>query len=66
MLSDTSYNPRWNGDPKKYLEAKLKILEDHRGFCIHPTKEELEHLRALKTQIQIDNAILTIIDRRWG
>lgn len=66
MLGDTSYNPRWNGNPKKYLEAKLKILEDHRGFGIHPTKEELEHLQALKTQTQIDNAILTIIDRRWG
>jgi hypothetical protein len=66
MIDDVRYNPKWNGDPAKYLEAKLKVLEDPRGFGVHPTKEEIEHLRTLKTQTAIDNGILTIIDRRWG
>lgn len=66
MPDDVSYSPKWNGNPQKYLTAKLCILEDPRGFGIHPTEEELEHLRTLKTQVQIDNAIWTIIERRWG
>lgn len=52
--------------PEQYLKAKLKILTDHRSFGIQPTEEELAHLSTLKTQVQIDNAILSIIDRRWG
>ena len=63
---DLTYSPRWQGDPSKYLKAKLNILEDPRGFGVHPTESELEHLRSLKTQVQIDNAILTIINNRWG
>lgn len=66
MLDDVSYNPKWKGDPQKYIDAKLKILEDPRGFGIHPTKKEVEHLRTLKTQTSIDNAIWTIINNRWG
>jgi hypothetical protein len=53
-------------NPKQYVEAKLKILMDHRGFGIKPTEEEIEHLKTLKTQIAIDNAILSIIDRHWN
>jgi len=66
MFEEPSYNPRWNGNAKKYLEAKLRILTDKRGFDITPTRTEMEHLKTLKTQTQIDNAILSIIDRRWG
>ncbi len=66
MIDDVSYSPKWNGNPEKYLEAKLKILTDSRGFGIKPTEEELEHLRTLKTQTAIDNGILTIINKRWG
>ena len=65
MLDDTRYNPKWKGDPKKYLDAKIKILEDHRGFGIKPTEVEMEHLRTLTTQVSIDNAIWTIINNRW-
>jgi hypothetical protein len=66
MLDDVSYSPKWKGDPTKYLEAKLKILMDNRGFCITPTETELKYLQTLKTQTAIDNAILSIIDKRWG
>ena len=66
MLEDASYNPKWKGNPEKYLEKKLDILMDTRGFCITPTKSEMAHLKTLKTQIAIDNAIQSIIDRRWG
>ena len=51
--------------PEQYIKAKLKILTDHRSFCITPTDEEIEHLYTLKTQLQIDNAIISIINRRW-
>lgn len=59
----TSHSPQFN-NPEQYLKAKLKILS--RDFRIEPTKEELEHLKTLKTEISIDNAILSIINRRWG
>ena len=65
-LIGATYNPKWNGNAKKYLEAKLKILTDHRGFCIQPTESEIKHLQTLTTQTQIDNAIMSIINNRWG
>ena len=49
--------------PDKYIEAKLKILG--RDFRINATEEELAHLSTLKTQIAIDNAILSIIAHHW-
>lgn len=49
--------------PEKYLKTKLKVLI--RDFCIYPTEEELAHLKTLKTQVTIDNAILGIINNRW-
>ena len=66
MLDGATYNPRWTGDPKKYLQGKLTILMDSRGFCITPTESEMNHLMELKTQTEIDNAILTIINNHWG
>lgn len=52
-------------NPEQYLKAKLKILTDPRGFGVQPTKEELEHLKTLRTQVSIDNAILSIIAHHW-
>ncbi len=66
QLDGATYNPKWTGNAKKYLEAKLKILMDKRGFCITPTEDEMAHLKTLKTQVAIDNAILGIINNRWG
>ena len=60
-----SHSPDFR-NPEQYIKAKVKILSDPRGFNITPTDEEMAHLRTLKTQFQIDNAIMTIIDRRWG
>lgn len=65
-----SYDPYINSHspifktPEQYIEQKLKILK--RDFRITATETELEHLNTLTTQIQIDNAILTIIARHWG
>ena len=56
------HSPQWN-TPEKYVEAKLKILR--RDFRITPTEEEIKHLKTLKTQISIDNAILSIINHHW-
>jgi hypothetical protein len=53
-------------NPEQYIKAKLCILTDKRGFGITPTNEEIAHLHSLKTQIAIDNAILSIIERHWG
>ena len=63
LLVGSTYNPKWK-NAEQYLEGKLKILND--GFRIVPTEMEMKHLKSLKTQTQIDNAILTIIDRRYG
>ena len=63
MLYDSTYNPKWKGNPQKYLERKLKILKD---FCITPTESEMEHLKTLKTQTEIDNGILNIMNNRWN
>ena len=63
MLDSYTYNPKWTGIPSKYLRAKLKILKD---FLITPTESEIKHLQSLKTQSEIDNAILTIINNRWN
>lgn len=66
MLEQSSYNPKWKGNASKYLEAKLKILMDKRGFNITPTEREIEHLKTLRSQTEIDNAILSIIDNHWN
>ena len=60
-----SYSPTFK-NPEQYIEAKLKILTDPRAFGIQPTYAEREHLKTLKTQTAIDNAIISIIWNRWG
>lgn len=65
-----SYDPYINSHspifktPEKYVEQKLKILK--RDFHITPTETEVKHLNTLKTQIEIDNAVLSIIEHHWG
>ena len=66
MLEGSTYNPKWDGNPKKYLDGKLKILMDSRGFGITPDDNEMAHLKTLKTQTEIDNGILQIINNRWN
>ena len=56
------HTPTFN-TPKEYVKAKIKILK--RDFCIYPTEEEIEHLNTLNTQIAIDNAVISIINRHW-
>ena len=57
-----SHSPKFT-TPEKYVKDKLKILS--RDFCIRPTETDLEHLKTLKTQTSIDNAIKSIIDHSW-
>lgn len=65
-----SYDPYINSHspifkaPEQYIERKLKILK--RDFRITATDEEIAHLYTLKTQIAIDNSVLSIINRRWN
>ena len=66
MTDGLTFNPKWDGNPATYLNGKLRILTDRRGFGIVPTETEMKHLKTLKTQIAIDNAILGIINNRWG
>lgn len=49
--------------PEQYIEQKLKILK--RDFCVTATEAEVAHLNTLKTQIEIDNAVLSIIAHHW-
>lgn len=50
-------------NPAQYLKARLKVLS--RDSYITPTDEEMEHLGTLETQVQIDNAIIAIMNNRW-
>lgn len=59
----TSHSPKFTTS-EKYLKAKLRILR--RDFCIQPTEKEIAHLNTLTTQISIDNAVLSIINRHWN
>ena len=65
MLEGSTYNPKWTGNPKKYLDGKLAILMDGRAFGITPTEKEMAHLQTLKTQTEIDNGILQVINNHW-
>lgn len=58
-----SHSPQFK-TPEQYIKAKLRIWK--RDFYIEPTDAEREHIKTLKTQIQIDNAFKSLIDRRWG
>ena len=50
-------------NPKQYIKAKLKMLRNE--MFIQPTEEEIRHLLTLKSDVAIDNAIHSIIDRHW-
>ena len=51
-------------NPKQYIKAKLKMLKNE--MCIQPTEEEIRHLLTLRSDVAIDNAIHSIIDRHWS
>ena len=59
----TSHSPIFR-TPEQYVKAKLKIWK--RDFYIEPTEAEIEHIKTLKNQTQIDNAFQSLITRRWG
>ena len=47
---------------KAYINAKIKMLTEE--FLIELTKADIEHMRSLKTEIQVDNFVRKIfIDR---
>lgn len=50
--------------PEQYIKSKLKMLR--KEMFIEPTGKEIAHLQSLKTRQAIDNAVHSIIDRRWG
>lgn len=64
---ERSRKDSWKDDfknPTQYVAHKLKMLRNE--MYIHPSVEEIMHLRSLKTQTAIDNAVHSIIDRHWG
>jgi len=58
-----SHSPKWNGNPKDYLNRKLRILT--KDFRITPKADELKYLQTLDTQIKIDNAIFNLINSAY-
>lgn len=50
-------------NPTQYIKAKLKMLRNE--MYIEPTQGEIDHLYSLKTDVAIDNAVHSIIDRYW-
>jgi hypothetical protein len=47
-----------------YRKFKLKILK--RDFCINITNEEKAHAESLKTEVQIDQFFLGMINKYWN
>ena len=47
-----------------FVNDKIKMLK--RDFRIHPTEEEIAHLRELETEGDINRAVASIIDRHWN
>lgn len=58
------YDVPQNASLEKYCEAKLEILG--RDFKITLTEEEIAYAHTLKTEIQIEQFCLGIIDKRWS
>lgn len=49
---------------KTYKKYKLHMLQV--DFCINLTAEELERYNTLKTESQIDQFCLGVLNNRWG
>lgn len=49
--------------PEQYVEDKIEMLREE--MYIKPTDDEIAHLKTLKTEVSIDNAVHSIIDRHW-
>ena len=62
-VSITSHTPIFK-TPEQYVRDKLRILR--RDFYIEATEAEIAHLKTLTTQVSIDNAVLSIMTRRWN
>lgn len=48
---------------EKFCEAKLQILS--RDFKINLTEEEIAYAHTLKTEVQVEQFCLGIINDRW-
>ena len=59
-----SHEPQFR-NAKQFIEAKLRMLMDPHGFCIYPTKKEIEHLYELSTESEINRAVRQIINNHW-
>ena len=57
-----SYIPEFT-TPEQFVDAKVKILRNHLGINI--TYEDIAYLRQFKTEVQINNAVKTIINKYW-
>ena len=51
-------------NPAQYVEFKLEMLR--KEMYIEPTEEEIEHLMSLDSELRIDNAVRSIIERHWS
>lgn len=49
---------------KAYKKAKLKILR--RDFQVTLTEDELAHFDTLRTEVQVDQFCMGILNKRWG
>ena len=57
----------WDTDfetPEQYVDFKLVMLRN--DMYIEPTEDEVAHLKTLKTETAIDNAVHSIISRHWS
>ena len=60
MLDDrTTTKPR-NVSFKEYKKMKRKMLSE---FCIHLNEEELWRFNSLKTEIEVDNFCISMINK---
>lgn len=60
--STPSYIPKFE-NPNQFIEAKIKMLR--KEFRIKLTNDEINHLYELKTEVDINAAVKTIINNHW-
>ena len=62
-----AYRKSWDAPfetPEQWVDLKLEMLMQ--DFCIMPTEKDIEYLRSLKTEADINIAVRGIIDRAWN
>lgn len=49
-----------------YIIDKINMMQEKRGFNLRLTKSEIEHMKSLKSEIQVDNYARDLFRKKLG